>query len=64
MLGGVCQGLFGFICFYFHYSRSFADGRQGRFKDVRAVSSRFPLTVGKLWRDTSIGVALVTQLMY
>lgn len=28
-----------------------------RFKDVRAVSSRFPLTVGKLWRDTSIGVA-------
>ena len=28
-----------------------------RFKDVRADSSRFPLTVGKLWRDTFIGVA-------
>jgi hypothetical protein len=28
-----------------------------RLNSVSRVSSRFPLTVGKLWRDTSIGVA-------
>ena len=28
-----------------------------RLNSVSRVSSRFPLTVGKLWRDTFIGVA-------